>query len=222
MSKTLHDFPYDNDRYGQYIIPEFQGYDSLIAVDIGSHLGGFIKRNKDMFSLIHYYEANPVAYNIINSKHQGEEKIIGFNEAVSNYEGEAKILYHPNNDSGSLSIENPHQDRKQWGDVLGIVNTTTLEKVLERVGGEIHFLKMDCETSEFSILMNQDLSKIHYLAMEIHCQLGEENWNSLISHILKYFDIFRPNHRGRNPLLYDGLHNAELHFVNKKFKEQIR
>lgn len=43
---------------------------------------------------------------------------------------------------------------------------------------------MDCETSEYNFLMDKDLSNIKYLAVEIHWQIGRNNWYKLINHIL--------------------------------------
>lgn len=218
MTKQLNQFPYKYDNYGRYIIPHFINYDSIIAVDIGSHIGGFIDRYHNSFDLIHYYEMNPFAFKIIQNNHSNKSHIIGFNEAVSDYVGEADILYHPNDDAGSLCIDNPNQEVKEWGSKIATTQTITLDTVLERVGGKIHFLKMDCETSEYAILMNQDLSNIHYLSMELHHQLGIENWNQLVSHILKYFDFYGPLYSNLN---YQNGLNKELNFVNKKHKHNI-
>jgi len=42
---------------------------------------------------------------------------------------------------------------------------------------------MDCETSEYNILINKDLSNIEFLSIEIHWQLGKERWDELLKHI---------------------------------------
>lgn len=219
MAKELKDMDYSWDKFGKYLMPKFhkEKEEKMIAVDIGSHIGGFINRYKDNFDIIHYYEMNPVAYSKIQEKYSQYNNIIGYNQAVSNYEGLADILYHPNDDAGSLCISNNYIDdsHNQWDEKIGSVKTITFEKVLERVGGKIHYLKMDCETSEYSILMNQNLDNVYFLAMELHCQLGEKNWNDLLEYILQYFDSYD----GRD-LKYNGW-NKELHFVNKKYLERV-
>jgi len=217
MVKELKDMDYSWDKFGQYLMPKFHNEtgEKLIAVDIGSHIGGFIDRYKDDFDMIHYYEMNSVAFSKIEEKYSSFDNLVGYNQAVSNYDGLADILYHPNDDSGSLCISNDYEVSNQWEEKIGSVETITFETVLERVGGAIHYLKMDCETSEYSILMNQNLDNVYFLAMELHCQLGEKNWNELLKYILKYFDTYD----GKD-LKFNG-HNKELHFVNKKYLARV-
>jgi len=217
MVKELKDMDYSWDKFGQYLMPKFYNEvgEKLIAVDIGSHIGGFIDRYKDNFDMIHYYEMNSVAFSKIEEKYSSFDNLVGYNQAVSNYEGLADILYHPNDDSGSLCISNDYEVSNQWEEKIDSVETITFETVLERVGGTIHYLKMDCETSEYSILMNQNLDNVYFLAMELHCQLGEKNWNELLKYILKYFDTYD----GKD-LKFNG-HNKELHFINRKYLERV-
>ena len=61
--------------------------------------------------------------------------------------------------------------------------------MLERVGGQIDFLKCDCETSEYFIFNKKDLSKINYLAIELHHQLGPEKISELTNHIRRTHDL---------------------------------
>ena len=217
MVKELKDMDYSWDKFGQYIMPKFHMRmgEKLFAVDIGSHIGGFIDRYKDNFDTIHYYEMNPVAFSKIEEKYSSFDNLVGYNQAVSDYEGLADILYHPNDDAGSLCISNDYEVSNQWEEKIGSVETITFETVLERVGGTIHYLKMDCETSEYSILMNQNLDNVYFIAMELHCQLGEKNWNDLLKYILKYFDTYD----GKD-LKFDG-NNKELHFINRKHLERV-
>lgn len=63
-------------------------------------------------------------------------------------------------------------------------------------------MKIDCENSEYHLLMNKDLSKIKYIGVELHHQMGKKNFDDLVNHILKYFNnVHNANlnyHRGAN------------------------
>ena len=48
---------------------------------------------------------------------------------------------------------------------------------------------MDCENSEYEILLGKDLSKIDYMAMELHWQMGESKYNELVEYLKIYFSI---------------------------------
>jgi hypothetical protein len=37
--------------------------------------------------------------------------------------------------------------------------------------------------------MNKDLSNIDYVAMELHCQMGEKKYKELLDYVSKYFKI---------------------------------
>jgi hypothetical protein len=66
-------------------------------------------------------------------------------------------------------------------------------------------MKIDCENSEYHLLMNKDLSKIKYIGMELHGQMGETNFYQLVNHILKYF-------KSNNYLGYPYGYNIEVFF----------
>ncbi len=56
---------------------------------------------------------------------------------------------------------------------------------------------MDCEGAEYKFLMNQDLSNIDYLAMEIHNQLGKERILTLRNYLEERFEIVKKQHGNR-------------------------
>jgi phosphosulfolactate synthase (CoM biosynthesis protein A) len=46
--------------------------------------------------------------------------------------------------------------------------TISLEDIVERSGDYVDYMKIDCENSEYHLLMNKDLSKIKYMSIELH------------------------------------------------------
>lgn len=197
---------------GKYKMPNFKNSENLIAVDIGCNAGNFIKKYQHIFSKIHFYEINDYLFNYVSNKYKSD-KIIGFNEAVSNIKDKKlEIIRHRSNDAGSTAIKNDNIVINEWTGIIQKINSVDLETVIGRVG-HIDYLKMDCETSEFDILMNKDLSKIEFLAIEVHWQLGTDNWGKLIKHILKYFNKYQDGNLG-----WTAGKNKELHFISKTSK----
>ena len=200
---------------GDYYVPE--QIKGGICVDIGANCGSFLLKYCNFFSKIHYYEPITQLFNIIDSRLNQYKHIQGFNEAVTADDNlTVDIHLHSNKDSGSSAIKSEiisinHKD--DWSDTViqNKVKTVSLEKIFERLDNQdIDYLKMDCETSEYFILMNKDLSKIKHLGIEIHNQMGKENWDRLISHILKYF-----NNPQNHDLSFTDNYNKELYFCNK-------
>lgn len=199
---------------GDYYVPaECKGG---ICVDIGANCGTFSIKYSNFFSKIHYYEPIEQLFNLIQGRVKEYKNIIGFNEAVySESDSKVSIYLHKNNDSGSSAIKSAIMTdtyKDTWSDTIiqKDINTVSLEKIFERLDSHvIDYMKVDCETSEYFLFINKDLSKIKHLGIEIHRQMGKERWNELMTHILKYFD---------NPLKlnleYDN-NNKELYFRNK-------
>jgi FkbM family methyltransferase len=177
---------------GKYIVPT--ECDKTMAVDIGANSGIITRQLATQFSMVHAYEPLLFLFEKINL--QKPENVTLYHEAVSNKLGETSVITHFNNDSGSCAIKDCVDNvivKKHWtGNEVNKVNTVDLETVLSRCGGKINFLKMDCENSEFLILMNKDLTQIHYIAVELHNQMGEENYNLLKAWVSKTHSGF-PN-----------------------------
>jgi FkbM family methyltransferase len=121
-----------------------------------------------------------------------------FNEAVGATTGKAKMILHRGMESGSTTTEDCLKDvitvfGDTWSDtVICEVPMVDLETVIDRVGGRIDYLKMDCETSEYPILMNKDISNIGYIGIELHGQMGIDHWNELGTWISRTHDGFPP------------------------------
>ena len=63
------------------------------------------------------------------------------------------------------------------------VETISLVDVLSRLGEPVDYLKMDCEASEYDILMGNDLSAFWFIGIELHNQLGRVKFEELFSFI---------------------------------------
>ena len=204
---------------GNYAMPKFFKNENLTMVDIGCNAGNFVSKYLNALDKIHYYEINPILFSYLKDKFNDNKHILGFNEGVSNNDNlNVEILKHSSNDAGSVSLNNNEQIIiKEWNEILGFINTVSLETVLKRCNGYINYLKMDCETSEYNILINKDLSNIEFLSIEIHWQLGKERWDELLRHICTYFFDY-----GNQNTSYDtNIKNKELNFINKKSQNII-
>lgn len=135
-----------------------------------------------------------------------------FNEAVFDKSNEEmELISHPNMDSGSVCLNNDKIKVKEWtSNIVNKCKTISLEDILIRVGGTIDYMKIDCETSEYNLLYNKDLSFIKHMGIELSWQVGEENFNNLVNHILKYFNnVYNYN------LTWTIGCNIEAYFVSK-------
>ena len=164
-----------------------------IAIDIGANIGGFSMAYHNVFNKILYFEANPKTYKITKENLKNYSNVEGFNLGVSDVSGKKiKLMNHFNKHNGSVTCspaitKNGH---KEWVEVIGETNTISLEDILNMINNErINYLKMDCENSEYEILLNKDLSKIDYIAMELHWQMGKEKYNELLEYLTKTFNI---------------------------------
>jgi len=211
-NKQIHDY----NNCGNYIVPiEVK---NGVCIDIGGNTGAFSLKYVEFFKTIHIYEPQLECYKIIKERLKNYNNIEIFNEAVYNESGkEIELISHGNNDSGSVALNSDIIQVKEWKEniVVNKAKTISFEDILKRSGGYIDYMKCDCETSEYNLLMNKDLSNIGILAIELHWQLGKDNFNKLIDYILKYFNIYKIN-------TYDTLDypigtNIERLFINKKF-----
>lgn len=174
---------------GNYVIPE----DVMggVCVDIGSNVGSFFSEYHNFFSKIHYYEPYKPCYEVCKSKQKKYDNVMGFNEAVLDKKNNfVEIVSHYDNDSGSNAI-NTEVINSDWNidSSVGISSSVDLEIVLSRVGGNIDYLKCDCETSEYYIFYGKDLKNIKYIALELHWQMGEKKYYEVLDHILKTHDL---------------------------------
>ena len=186
---------------GHYIVP--QEVKGGVCVDIGANVGSFIEKYLEHFSLINFYEPFLECYKICCQKFEDKENVIGFNEGVFESNITQFLVRHKNKDSGSSALKTEIVYNTGWNpeEIIQEVICIDLETIIERVGGKIDFLKCDCETSEYYIFNKKDLSKINFLAIELHHQMGPEKFSELTNHIRKTHDLISRSDsytRGKN------------------------
>ena len=167
---------------GYYPIPK----DSCgsVAVDIGCNNGCFLQSYAHLFSKIHAYEANYFLVQKLKEKFD-KNHISIYHKAVSEKDDKKlKLLSHPSMEDGSFAIEKSNV-RPDWEgqDFVCEVESISLNSIMKKAGGYVGYMKIDCETSEYELLINKDLRNIEYLALELHAQLGYEKYNELYDFI---------------------------------------
>jgi len=197
----------DLNNYGNYKIPD--NIKNGFCVDIGANVGNFFKKYQNFFSLIHYYEPYLPCYKICNNFNYNN--VFGYNEAVADKDGKTFITNHSNNHCGSNAIVDAPINNDWTKNNIQEIKTVSLETVMERINNQIDYLKCDAETSEYLIFLNKDISKIKYIGLELHWQMGEEKYNNLLNHILI-------THDSRDDLGYTSDVNKECLFFNKQEK----
>lgn len=174
-----------------YPIPN--NIDKKLAVDIGANIGGFSMAYNNVFDEIIFFEANPKTYEIAKSNTIGYKNVSGYNFGVSAESGvKLKLMNHLNksNNSVSCSPSITETGMPHWDEVIGEIETISLDSIYQMIGERrINFLKLDCENSEYEILLNKDLSNIDHISMELHWQMGEKKYNELIQYLDEFFII---------------------------------
>jgi len=165
-----------------------------IAVDIGSNVGAFPLVNHSKFKKIFCFEPSYHSYHQIlnNLKNNQISNVEVYNLGLSDKSGQIlQLRKHISNLSGCASTVISEKfgwnNTEEYESVLSI-NLPDLYQLLQIE--YIDYLKIDCEGSEHLILIDQDLSKIKYLAIELHVQL-EEKMLEVRQYLEKYFTKVR-------------------------------
>jgi FkbM family methyltransferase len=197
-------------NYGNYFIPE----DSRngIAIDIGCNNGCFIDYYKNFFNKIYAYEANFFLVEKLKEKFANNSNIEVNHYAVSNESNKIfKLVKHKESeDNGSFAILKDNTE-SQWdkSEVICEAKSINIEDIIDHCGGKIDFMKIDCETSEYELLLNKDLSNVKYIAIELHNQLGIEKYIELHNFLSK-------THNCNEKCNFIEMQNQEFLFYNKK------
>jgi FkbM family methyltransferase len=193
---------------GNYIVP--QDTADGICIDIGCNVGSFMQKYVYHFKKIYYYEPITSCYEICQKFSNNYNHIYGNNLAVwSESNKNINILAHFNNDSGSSALECEILN-EEWGhkNVIQSVNTISLHDILQHINSEVDYCKCDCENSEYFIFLNNDISKIKYIGMEIHWQMGQKKQNELIEYISQTHNLVNGSSNFTN-------YNREILFQRK-------
>jgi FkbM family methyltransferase len=181
-----------NYNLGNYIVP----VDTIngVCLEIGGNVGSFTQKYQNHFKTIHVYEPLAKCVDIIKSKTISQKHINIFHLAGYHTTNETvEMLIHNNKDSGSTGLKGDTLN-SDWTDVIETVKTISLPDMIKNLHvDEIDYCKSDCETSEYHIFLNQDLTKIKYLAMELHNQMGIDKWNELLTYIQRTHTLITGN-----------------------------
>ena len=142
----------------------------MIFLDVGSHIGQtlepVVECNK--FDLIYSFEPNKKNYNLLLNKFKKYNNIIFNNFGLSNKDDTVK-LYDPENIGASIYSDKEDIDNLLFENIIikkvsnWIKNNLDLNKKI--------FLKLNCEGSEYDILMdlieNNLISKIDYVMIDL-------------------------------------------------------
>jgi FkbM family methyltransferase len=172
-------------------------------LDVGGNSGLFALLARHYFpeANIHCYEPNPVLLPVIQTN-TSAFNIRVFPEGVGSTASRA-----------TMNCEGPTLEGSTVPSDSGNITITALSQALERIGGSVDLLKMDCEGAEWSILEDTtSLSKVRHLAMEYH--LDEKGTHSVANliHRLKDLGFFIDSFReASNPLV------GQLTATNRSF-----
>lgn len=194
---------------GYYIVPEETK--NGVCLDVGCNLGDFTNKYKNHFSKIYFVEPQIQLFDALQTRFLNDSNITGFNKAVwSESDEKVELLYHPNNDHGSVAVKGDFINNDWTDKVVNVVETISLEDLLNTIGEvEIDYLKIDCETSEYPFLINKNLNMFKFIGMEIHTQLGLDKYNELLNWIGQTHTLVNGD------ATYSPTHNKEILFKRK-------
>lgn len=179
-----------------------------LAFDIGTNVGGFSNAYHNKFNKIIAVEAHPLTYKMAKQNLSPYGNIEVINKAVSNIDNEEVTLHlHDNGDSGSTSLIKLPSN--QSPDEVHTVSTISYPSLVAEYGTP-QYMKIDCEGGEYNFLINQDLSGVEFISIEIHYNfLTESHQQELLEYLLQDFQI----HSMKKGVY--GSHHPEYNFIRK-------
>jgi FkbM family methyltransferase len=186
--QNVHLVFFENFIDDQYGLSEMGGPISTIA-DIGANIGCFTLAAKAYFpaATIHAYEPNPRIQAVLR---QNATKVgaVVFPEAVGAADGYVKMI----DDSFSGNAKTEKVD-----ELSNAIPQVSLEKIIQRLGGKVDLLKIDCEGAEWQILSEgHSLRDVKRLRMEYHL-LGSRSFDELAGVLARHkFEIVHHRSQG--------------------------
>jgi FkbM family methyltransferase len=135
-------------------------------LDIGGNVGFFSVAAKHYYpqAVVHSYEPNPLAFGYAAS-HSRQCDFRLFSEAVGGHSGQVSLDFCAGLDSNQCRTKE---------DAGGSVCKIGLDEAIERIGGTVDLLKLDCEGAEWEMFSEARCWKaIRELRMEYHLFNGE-------------------------------------------------
>ena len=135
------------------------------VLDIGANVGVFSLWARKFFphALIHAYEPNPAVFRFLKANFdQLTSTPIAHCEGVGDEDGRASMVFLG---SSRIAQTNSQPD--------GDVTITGIVRAIERIGGRVDLMKLDCEGAEWSIFKNKDIFRnVEIIRMEYHLTNG--------------------------------------------------
>jgi len=135
------------------------------VVDVGANIGLFSLWARHHFpdATIHAYEPNDKIWSYAGANLK-EANVRLFNEGVSNEDATASLVMRESS-RGVATKRDAH----------GNVKLTGIKTVLQRIGGKIDLLKIDCEGAEWDIFLTRSAFRnVRQIRMEYHLNAGRE------------------------------------------------
>jgi FkbM family methyltransferase len=139
------------------------------VVDVGGNLGLFTLFLKSQFpnALVHAYEPNPECRGYFAKNTSALDQVVLYPEGLASETGTADLLC--DEESTRLTRTQIRQDE------AGEVSLASLETAMDRIGGNVDLLKIDCEGAEWDILRARcALREAAHIRMEYHLWVGKE------------------------------------------------
>ena len=142
-----------------------QGETTQRILDIGANVGLFCLAARIEFpnATIHAYEPNRALEPYLN--HQGEAADARvFFEAVGRDDGKIRLVVLDEHESVHTASQR---------DETGSIPQVSLRKAIERIGGSVDLLKIDCEGAEWDMLEDiEPWRRVRHVTMEYHLRHG--------------------------------------------------
>lgn len=148
----------------------------LTIVDIGANVGFFTNHAREQFpqAIIHAYEPSPDTsrYTTGNIAH---DLTTFYEEGVAAQDGRAEMV-----SLGASMIARTARSE------AGTITLTSFATVLQRIGGEIDLLKIDCEGAEWDFMVDPALfAHVKQIRMEYHLVEGRtlQDFKTMVSEL---------------------------------------
>lgn len=179
-----------------YCLRQLASENIKTILDVGANVGFFCLSARNIFpeSTIHAYEPNTGLAEYLG--HQVDfSNSEGFYEAIGNTEKMISLEF------GEDSV---HTRALETDNVEGNIPQVAFSKVLERMGGHIDLVKMDCEGGEWEILTDiESWKNVDRLTMEYHLFDEHTSHSDILDALEKInFEVLLQNKLDGNGMLY--------------------
>ncbi len=144
------------------------------VLDIGAHIGFFSLAIHKRFpnAIVHAYEPNPELAPYLN-KNLSQTNVTSYNEGIGLSEGKL-----------SLNLAQDSVCTTSHESATGNITQTAFSMAIERLGGHVDLVKMDCEGAEWSFLVDHTAwLKVKQLHMEFHLFEKDHKLDALIKQV---------------------------------------